>query len=63
LKKLKNFNSFSSEIAIYLSIDLHKGRPATEEACSPQVKREHSALQNMKFLFPIFVGHYYPSGS
>ncbi len=38
----KNVILFWSKSAIYLSLGLHKGRP-------PAFKREHPALQNMKF--------------
>ncbi len=34
---------------------------ATGEALA--LKREHPILQNMKFRFPIFVGHFSPPGS
>jgi hypothetical protein len=51
---------FLSKIAIYLSLGLHKGRPSYKKPSA--LKREHPALQNMKFLdfFSIFVGHFCP---
>jgi hypothetical protein len=44
---------FGSKNTIYLSLGFHKGRP---------IKREHPALQKMKFrnFFSIFVGHFCP---
>ncbi len=35
---------------IYLSLDLHKGSPSYKRSLQP-LQREHSALQNMKFLY------------
>ena len=48
---------------IYLSLGLHKGRPSYKKKPS-DLKREHPALQNMKyFFFSTFVGNFCPPGS
>jgi hypothetical protein len=61
LKKLiAEKNIFLSDVAIYLSLGLHKRRrrQSFRKSFQPS-KREHLALQNMKFLhFFIFVGHF-----
>ncbi len=52
---------FSSKTIIYLSLGLHKGRPGYKKKPSA-LKRENSALQNMKFLnFFYFCGSFFPS--
>ncbi len=52
-----------SKIAIYLSLSLHKGPPSERRSFQHFKKREHPALQNIKFLhfFPIFT--FCPPGS
>jgi hypothetical protein len=37
--------------ALYLSLRLHKGRPSKLQEKSSALKKEHPALQNMKFLY------------
>jgi hypothetical protein len=52
-------NIFLSEAVIYLSLGLLKGRQSFRKRFQPS-KREHLALQNMKFLhFFIFVGQFF----
>jgi hypothetical protein len=49
---------FLSETTIYLSLGLRKGRQSYRRSLSA-LKREHPALQNMKFfIFYTFVGHF-----
>jgi hypothetical protein len=45
----KKIYIFFSKIAIYLSLDLNKRTPKLQEKPSA-LKREHPAIQNMKFL-------------
>jgi hypothetical protein len=55
----------TSKIAIYLSLGLHKGGQSYLQKKPSALKREHTALRNMKFhrFFSIFVGHVCLSGS
>jgi hypothetical protein len=55
-QKLEKFTAEIKKIALYLYLGLHKGRGKLQE--KPSAFREHPALQNMKFLFLIFVGHF-----
>jgi hypothetical protein len=48
---------FGSNIAIYLSLGLHKGRTSYTEKPS-SLKREHPALQNMKILYFFYICGY-----
>jgi hypothetical protein len=65
-KKLKKFTASKKlhyfgikNYTIYLSLGLHKEFQATEEAFS--LKREHRAVQNIKFsFFSTFLGHFAP---
>ncbi len=54
-----------SKTTIYLSLGIHKGRPSYRRSLQASaLKREHSALQNMKFhKFFLFLGHFCPPGS
>jgi hypothetical protein len=67
-KKLKKFTAgtqiyiFVSKIAIYLSLGLHKERPSYKRSLNSALKREHPALQDMKFL-NFFMGHFCSVGS
>ncbi len=55
---VKNFMFFDKKLHYYLSLGLHKGCPSYRRS----LKREHPALQNIKFLnFFYFCGSYLPS--
>jgi hypothetical protein len=46
----KILNFLKTKIAVYLSLCIHKGRPSYRRSLQPSKRREHPALQNMKFL-------------
>ncbi len=55
---------FYKKFAIYFSLSLHKGRPHSYKEKTSALKREHSALQKMKFInFFQFLGHFCSPGS
>jgi hypothetical protein len=57
----KNLNFFA-QIAICLSIGLHKEEVAGA-AFSPQKKTSSTFKHEISYLFPIFLGHFCPPGS
>ncbi len=60
--QLKKLSIYWSKFAIYLSLGLQDAQATGKPSA---LKREHPALQKMKFLFSNFVGHFFPlrSGS
>ncbi len=63
ISRWKKYSIFLSKTTIYLSIGLYKGRSSYRRSLQPLKEENHPALQNMKLIFSIFVGHFWPPGS